>query len=68
LQDVCEIRLISGKGNDGIDYVFGIQIDGLYNANEFNGKIKDSLMAGFKEILFSDPLKVARARRRGSNP
>lgn len=57
LKKVCKLKILFGKGKDGKKYVFGLRLDGLYSEVDFNRKISESLMQGFKRILFSDPLQ-----------
>ncbi|PKL41995.1 MAG: hypothetical protein CVV41_16220 [Candidatus Riflebacteria bacterium HGW-Riflebacteria-1] len=59
LQKVCDIKLVVGKGKDSRIHVFGLHIEGLYSENDFDHRIKVSLMQGFKKILFSNPMTEA---------
>lgn len=57
LREVCDLKVISGKGKNGKKYVIGLQINGLYSENEFNRLISESLMQGFKKTLFWNPFE-----------
>lgn len=57
LREVCDLKVISGKGKNGKKYVIGLQINGLYSENGFNRLISESLMQGFKKILFWNPFQ-----------
>lgn len=62
LREFCDLKVICGKGKNGKKYVFGLQINGLYNESDFNRRISESLMQGLKKIL-SKPLWQIRVSR-----